>query len=145
MAAADFAEGNALFVDEDFDGAISAYCRAIDAGMATGLTVGLMIFAIIGAVFVRMLTTGNPDEQHFQKCMDALNFMMRDTRMPLELRRRVAEGSHHACTLSPLPLISRSLLLSRPFSLSPLLYPSLSLNSLLSLRLPLPLAALAER
>jgi tetratricopeptide (TPR) repeat protein len=35
MAEASYSEGNALFVDEDFDGAIAAYCAAIESGMNT--------------------------------------------------------------------------------------------------------------
>ena len=55
------------------------------------LTLGLLICSAVQAIFVRMLTTADPDETYFAQSMDALNFMMRDTRMPHEIRTRVRD------------------------------------------------------
>ena len=55
------------------------------------LTAGLLIFSAVQAIFVRMLTTSDPDETYFAQSLDALNFMMRDTGMPTELRHRVRD------------------------------------------------------
>ena len=45
------------------------------------LTFGTFLYAWISAIFVKMITTGNPDEQIFSARMDALNYMMSDTHM----------------------------------------------------------------
>ena len=55
------------------------------------LTMGVLMLASVQAVFVRMLTTADPDETYLSQSMDALNFMMRDTRMPRDIRHRVRD------------------------------------------------------
>ena len=55
------------------------------------LTIGLLIFSAVQAVFVRMFTTSDPDETYYSQSLDALNFMMRDTRMPKDIRQRVRD------------------------------------------------------
>ena len=55
------------------------------------LTFGTFLYAWISAIFVKMITTGNPDEQIFSARMDALNYMMSDTHMPTQIRMRVRD------------------------------------------------------
>ena len=40
------------------------------------LSVGLLIFSSVQAIFVRMLTTADPDETYFSQNMDALTLIV---------------------------------------------------------------------
>ena len=45
-------------------------------------------FAVLQGLILRVLTTGNPDEMRFRQRLDALNFMMADQRMPVDVQRK---------------------------------------------------------
>ena len=53
--------------------------------------VGTVVFAGVQGVIIRVITTGNPDEMFFRQNLDALNFMMRDQRIPHDVRLRVRD------------------------------------------------------
>jgi hypothetical protein len=52
---------------------------------------GLLIFSVVQAIFVRVLTTGNPDEIYWKQSLDQLNFMMHDSCVAPHLRMRVRD------------------------------------------------------
>ena len=50
---------------------------------------GTVLFAAIQGVICGIVTNGDPEETLWRQDMDALNFMMRDNKLPQELRIRV--------------------------------------------------------
>ena len=55
------------------------------------ILIGTIVFAGVQGVVIRVLTTGNPDEILFKQNLDALNYMMRDQRIPQPTRVRVRD------------------------------------------------------
>ena len=50
---------------------------------------GLVLWAIVQGVVCAMLTTGNPFETDYKNRLDAVNFLMKDMKLPSDLRRRM--------------------------------------------------------
>ena len=55
------------------------------------IAVGAILFAAVQGIICGVVTNGNPDETRWKQNNDALNFMMADTKLPQQERKKVRE------------------------------------------------------
>ena len=87
---------------------------------------GTILFAAIQGVICGIVTNGDPEEIQWRQDMDALNFMMTDTKLPHPLQMRVrdyfrrikvcccAAAATHTSSIAPSPTSSRATCATSP-------------------------------